>query len=238
MDNTQNEQNEVKNQPSSSGSGNQILARLENYFEANRKVVLYGAGGLLLLLALYFGAKQFYFEPMEEEAEVAVFNAERLFRLDSLESALNGGADFMGLQAVADEYGSTKAGNRAAYMCGVIFMNQGKFDDAIEYFSKYDLDDVMVSAFAKGGIGDAYSEKGEYEKAADYYMEAANSQKNTFTTPLYLKKAGLVYEETKAYDKSLKAYETIKFDYQKSSEASDIDKYIGRVKGFLGSAAE
>jgi tetratricopeptide (TPR) repeat protein len=236
--NNQNEETEVKSQTSSPSSGNQFLSRIEDFFETNRKMVLYGAGGILLVVALYFGYKQLYLAPLEEEAELAIFNAERLFRNDSLDAALKGGPDFQGLQSIADEYGSTKAGNRASYMSGVVLLRQGNFDDAISYFEGYDLDDVMLTVFSKGGIGDAYSEKGEFEKAAEYYTAAANADKNVFTTPYFLKKSGLVYEELKQYDKALKAYETIKYDFEKAPESTDIDKYIGRVKGLLGSASE
>jgi tetratricopeptide (TPR) repeat protein len=42
---------------------------------------------------------------------------------------------------------------------------------------------------AYGALGDAYSEKEEYENALQYYTKAANVSANQLTTPIYLMKA-------------------------------------------------
>ena len=48
-------------------------------------------------------------------------------------------------------------------------------------------------------------------------------------SPIYLKKAGLAYENLKEYGKAVEAYKSIKEKYYNSMEASDIDKYITRA---------
>jgi TolA-binding protein len=82
---------------------------------------------------------------------------------------------------------------------------------------------------AKGAIGDAYLEKGDLSKGAAYYLEAANQDDNDLTSPLFLFKAGQTYELLGNYSEAIRAYERIKEDYPKSSEARNIDKYIGRA---------
>ncbi len=54
--------------------------------------------------------------------------------------------------------------------------------------------------------------------------------KNKFTTPVFLKKAGLVYEELKQYGKAVEVYELIKKDFKDTQEGQEMDKYIARAR--------
>ncbi len=88
----------------------------------------------------------------------------------------------------------------------------------------------MVGPMATGAIGDAYMELGESDKAITYYLEAAGQDDNDFTTPLFLLKAGQVYELTENYDEALDVYNRIKDDYKMSNEGRSIEKYIARAE--------
>ena len=109
-------------------------------------------------------------------------------------------------------------------------MRTGQYEDAIENLEKFDAEDIMIATMALGAIGDCYVELDNYEKAASFYLKAGQRKKNAFTSPIYLRKAGIVFEDLKKYDKALKAYETIKKDYPTSEEAKAIEKYITALK--------
>jgi TolA-binding protein len=79
-------------------------------------------------------------------------------------------------------------------------------------------------------LGDAYSELKDYDNAATYYKKAAGKSPNEFTTPLFLKKLGLVYEQQKDFEAALKSYKQIKENYTKSAEAATIEALIARVE--------
>jgi TolA-binding protein len=68
------------------------------------------------------------------------------------------------------------------------------------------------------------------KEAVSFYLKAGERKKNSFTSPLYLKKAGMVMEDLQQYDKALKTYENIKMDYPESEEGKQIDKYIAALK--------
>ncbi len=87
----------------------------------------------------------------------------------------------------------------------------------------------LIAPLAEGAIGDAYVELGELNKGAKHYMKAARMSKNKLTSPVFLKKAGIVFEETQEYRDALDAYNTIKNDFSDTQEAQDIDKFIARV---------
>jgi TolA-binding protein len=88
----------------------------------------------------------------------------------------------------------------------------------------------MVASVALGAIGDCYLELDDKEKAASFYLKAGQRKKNSFTSPLYLRKAGLVFENLQQYEKALKAYETIEKDYPETEEGRQIKKYIAALK--------
>ena len=88
-------------------------------------------------------------------------------------------------------------------------------------------DDITV--FLEDLIGDFYVNMGNTKEGISYFEKAAKEADNEVISPIYLKKAGIAYENLKEYDKAVKAYTTIKDKYYTSMEASDIDKYITRA---------
>jgi tetratricopeptide (TPR) repeat protein len=82
-------------------------------------------------------------------------------------------------------------------------------------------------------LGDAYSELKEYNKAVTFYKKAADKNKNTFTTPLFLKKLGLVYEDQTEFKSAADTYKKIKTNYPESVEAASVDAFIARAEARL-----
>ena len=89
--------------------------------------------------------------------------------------------------------------------------------------------DNMISPAIVGLIGDCYVNMGDVKEGVSYFEKAAKAADNEVVSPVYLKKAGLAYENLKEYDKAVQAYKSIKEKYYNSMEASDIDKYITRA---------
>jgi TolA-binding protein len=71
---------------------------------------------------------------------------------------------------------------------------------------------------------------GEFEKATSAYRSGIDKYKNNFSSPIMLKKLGIVYEEMGDLDKALEAYRNIENVYPDSPEGREIKKYIGRVE--------
>jgi len=84
-----------------------------------------------------------------------------------------------------------------------------------------------------GMLGDAYCELKDYNKAITFYKKAVDKAPNTFTSPLFLKKLGLVYEEQKDYKAASETYNKLKTEYPDSNEASMITAYIARVEAHM-----
>lgn len=209
----------------------EAYSKTEKYVDENRNTLFIIAGILVVLFAGYFAVTRLYLEPKNKEGMDLLWKAEYWFQIDSLDKALTGNESYYGFEYVADEYSSTNAGKLASYYAGVIYLKKGDFQAAIDNLENADLDDAVVGAMAEGSLGDAYVELGNYDKALSYYDDAISHSKNNLTAPMYLKKAGLIYEDQGKYAEALKNYERIKNDFPKSNEARSIDSYIARVGG-------
>lgn len=220
------------------------LGGLEDFYEANKKVITYGGGALVGIIALLSFYKLYWLPTQEAEAVNESYIAQSYFEKDSFNVALNGGISvrtpedpnktMMGFKDIADNYSGTKNGNLANYYAGICLLRTGKFQDAIEYLEKYSGDDEMLAPIAIGAIGDANMELNNTDEAIKFYLKAAGKSTNNFTTPYLLKKAALAYEVKGDFKEALGIYERLKNEYSASTEAREIEKYIARANVSAG----
>ncbi|HDZ41990.1 MAG TPA: tetratricopeptide repeat protein [Bacteroidetes bacterium] len=207
----------------------ETLTRTEQFLESNWKPITYGLAVIVLIVGIVWLVNR-RIDKKAEEALSQMYVAEDYFNIDSLNLALYGDGNYLGFIDIADEYKFTRPGNLANYYAGLCFLWTGQYEDAIDYLEKYKKRNQTISIEAIGCTGDAYVELGDTDKGIDYYLRAANYSESSFYTPLYLLKAGQLHELEGRYDKALVLYERIKEEYPESTEGSNIDKYIARVK--------
>lgn len=209
----------------------ETISKAEHYIEENKKSLSVIIGAVVLLVGGYFAWTKLYIAPMEAEAQGQMFMAERYFEKDSLDKAINGDGQFYGFKDIIENYGLTTSGNLAHMYLGLCYLHKGQFEDAITELKEYDNgDDIMLGPISIGAMGDAYSELGKPEEAIDQYIKASSANKNNFTTPIYLMKAGLLYETQNKFAEAIKLYEQLKTDYPESREGREVEKYISRAK--------
>ncbi|HPG32309.1 MAG: tetratricopeptide repeat protein [Lentimicrobiaceae bacterium] len=209
----------------------EALSKTEVFIEKNQKLLTIILGSIAILVLAYFAFQRFYLIPKEKEAQSQMFMAEKYFEQDSLKLALNGDGMYPGFLQIIDDYGMTKSAKLAHYYSGIILLNEGKYQEAIDHLEKFSIKDVLVAPMAKGAIGDAYMELGKTADAAGYYLKAADLSKNDFTSPVFLQKAAWAFEDAGKKEDALKAYERIRTEYPRSNEARDVEKYVTRLKG-------
>jgi len=209
------------------------FSKTELFIEENKKSLTLIVLTIIALVGGYFAWKYWYVAGQEVEAQKEMFTAESYFEKDSLDKAINGDGEFLGFVDIADKYSITASGNLAQYYLGISYLRKGAYEKAIEHLTKFDSDDQIIAPIAIGAIGDAHHELGQAEEAATYYLKAAEKNTNNFTTPVYLQKAGLAYEEMKNYTDALKVYKRIKTDFLETTEGRSIDKYIARAEALI-----
>lgn len=208
----------------------EFVSKSERFIENNSKKIIYGIIAVALVVGAILGFKHGYLIPQEKKAAAAIFKGEQYFAKDSFNLALNGnGADFLGFEGIIDKYGSTASGNLAKAYAGICYFKMGDTKNAIAKLKSFSGDDSMISPAIVGLIGDCYVNMGDVKEGVSYFEKAAKKADNVVISPVYLKKAGIAYENLKQYDDAVKAYTTIKEKYYNSTEAADIDKYIARA---------
>jgi tetratricopeptide (TPR) repeat protein len=221
--------NKKDENPTTISNVEETLTRTEHYLEENYKTLLIGLGIIVLCVGLFWLGK-IYLNKRNNEAQSQMFQAERYLEMDSLKLALNGDGNYLGFLDIAKDYKLTHAGNLAKYSAGICYLHLGNYNEAIEFLNKYSKKDKVIGSLAIGATGDAYVELGNLEKGAALYIEAADFAKNSFNTPLFLMKAGEIYELTSKFPEALKIYQRIEDEYPESTEGNTIEKYIARVK--------
>jgi TolA-binding protein len=205
------------------------LEGVEHWFEQNPKTVIGITAALLLVIGGFFGYR-YYMGGQDAQAQKEMFQAVRYFEADSLNLALNGDGNNLGLLQIIEDYGRTDAGNLANYYTGFIYLKQAKFPLAIFHLEDFSSSDLLVQARAYSLMGDAYMEQKDFENAARYYDKAAGYKPNKEFTPTYLMKAALAYEKLNNTDKAKAAYQTIIEKFWDSSELQNARKFKARLE--------
>ena len=201
-------------------------------FEENKNLVSYALVGLLVLVGGYIIYRQMVMIPKEQDAIEQMAQAQVQFERDSFALALtNPGQGFPGLVDIADQYSGTKAGNLALYYAGVSYLHLGQYDAAIDYLKDFSPAGDVTPAMLAGVLGDAYSEKNDFDQALSNYRKAVSKSKNPLIGAYYLKKVGMLSERQGDKEAAREAYQTIKEEYSETPVANDIDKYLVRVQG-------
>ena len=207
----------------------QSLTKTEQFLEENYKALLIVLGVIVAVVGIVWLGKM-YLNKRNDEAESQVYQAERYLEMDSLNLALYGDGNYLGFLDIAKDYKHTATGNMAQFSAGICFLQLGEYEEAINFLNKYSKKDKVIGSLAIGAIGDAYIELGDFDKGVIKYIEAADYANNTFNSPIFLMKAGEIYELNSNYSDALKVYERIENDYPESTEGTTIEKYIARVK--------
>lgn len=206
-------------------------SRSQSFFEENQKVIL---GGITVILVFVIGFILYHNlirKPREAEAVNAIYMAEMQFERDSFENALlNPGAGNMGFLDIIDEYKRTPTANLAKYYAGISYLKLGRYEAAVSYLEDFKAKGKITPITKYGALGDAYSELEQYNKAISAYKKAADAGNNSFLTPYYLKKLGMLYEHQEKYKDALTAYHRIRDNYPDSPDGYNIEKYIDNIE--------
>ena len=206
------------------------LTKTEQFVEDNSKIISYVVGGIIIVVAAYLGFNKFYIQPKEDEAISQMFMAENYFEKDSFNLAINGDGNYLGFLDIIDDYGMTKSANRAKYYTGISFLYLGQYEDALDYLNDFETDDLLLAPVAEGAKGDAYLELGETDSALKQYKKAYAASDNELTAPVYMMKAANLLESMDELEDALALYEGIKAEYPQTTEGTNAERYIARIK--------
>ncbi len=207
------------------------VSQSEAFILKNRKLLIAGIVAIIVIVGGAFAAKYLYFDPRSEKADTMLALGETYFETRDYEKALNGdGKGYLGYVKIADQYGSTDAGNLANLYAGLCYAQQGKTKEAIKFLEAFDTqDDVTISPAALSALANCYATDKQLDKAVETFKKAAELSGENNMAPICLKQAAEILESQNKKDEALRLYQEIKDKYMTSITANDIDKYIERV---------
>ena len=215
----------------------EAMDKTQDFFERNNKIIIGVLVAIVVIVAAYFGYTKLIKEPREQKALTAMYEAQYTFESEeaNYELALNGESKNggpAGFLDVVEQYGSTPAGNLATHYAGVCYLKLGDFNNAEKYLSKYKATkgapNAIINALNLGLQGDVKVQLQEYDRAVNLYKKAVDEADNNLTTPMMLKKLGLVYIKQGKQAEAKSVFERIILEYPQSVEARDAAKYISK----------
>ena len=212
----------------------------EAFFLKYKKAIVIAVVAVIVIIAGVFGYISQISGPREDKASTLLGKGQTYFQNEMYEQALNGdGAGYVGFKKIADEYGSTDAGNLANLYAGLCYANLGKWAEAEKSLDAFSSKgDMMISPAAEAALGDAYAHLnkldqavGAFKKAASMADDKAEDDANNSLSPTFLIKAGEILESQGKKAEALAVYQDIKNKYVNSMlvQNSEIDKYIERA---------
>ncbi len=201
------------------------------YFDENRsRVITFGAVLIGVIVLVYF-----YINNQNENNRLAGLQLARIMSLydqGSYLEAIEGkeGTDIVGLKKIVEEYGSTNNGELAKIYLANSYSFLGKNDEALEYYEDYSGSIETYKATALAGQAGIYSDRKEYEKAADLYLKASKVSDDNPLNPEYMLNAGINYLNSGNEEEAKELFETIRKDYPTSTAFREVDRYLSQIQ--------
>jgi TolA-binding protein len=210
-------------------------SKSEQFVEDNiKKISMFVAGGIAIIVA----AAWFLMSSADAEVEdqKMIYKAQYYYSLDSLDLALFGddsalvNEDLIGFDALTKELQSSKVKNLNFFYVGSINLQNGEYQQAVDYLSDFSSDNDLLLSRAKCLLGDAYMELAEadqnYSSAIESYTEATELASNKSFTPGYMLKLALAQELSGAADAAIATYEKLINNFPNGlQEVTEAKKY-------------
>lgn len=200
-----------------------------HFIEKYGKQLGIAIAAVLVIVFGVMGYKNLISEPREAAGDDAIAGVQKaLSQQDSASVATL----LKEAQKVADEYGSTAAGNLSHLYAGIALYNQGKYQAALDEFKSFDeCDDQNVSSTVYAAMGDCQACLKQYEDAVKNFKKAADKAGSENLKVMHLIKAGEICEfalNDKAQALEIyNAANACKASYQVQS--GQLDAYIQRA---------
>ncbi len=201
-----------------------------SFLKRNLTAVL--AATVLVILVLGGGIfYYFYSQARQVEAQELLVNAEQAFQQGEFETALWGDDVQLrvGLLEIIDNYGRTSAGNLARYYAAVAEAELGNYDDALRYIERFDPPRGILGVGPISFHAVVLSNLGEYSRAADVFVKAAEWDINEATTPQNLFNAAQAAMEADEVARATQLVSRILSDYEDSQVADQARRLEGML---------
>jgi tetratricopeptide (TPR) repeat protein len=201
-----------------------------NFFEKYKnKVFTYGAVLVVAAAVVYF-----YLNQKSENDEKAGLELSRIMSLYDqglFLEAIEGrqGTNIIGLKRLVEEYNGTENGETAKIYLANSYSFLSNYDEAFKFYEDYSGSIDYFEAASLAGQASYYAMKGDYEKAANFYLNASKQSKINSQNPDYMLNAGIYFLKIGDKEESKILFNQIKEEYAASLAYREVDKYLALV---------
>lgn len=201
------------------------------FLQDNLRTVIIAASSVFVVGLLIY----FYVSNAKSENETAFASLSQImpvYEQGNYQLAIDGAPEqnVLGLKAIVEQNGSTEAGEMAKIMLANSYFALGKYDEALKLYEDYSGSNDLYEAAAFAGRASYAEYKKEFDKAAEFYKDAAGvSDKNAANADYLIKAAANLIEAGKNAD-AKELLLKVQKDYSDSPYSQDVDKYLSQVE--------
>ena len=184
----------------------------------NKKIIIWSAVAIVAVLAIAGGLYWSHYSGTKKANEA----------IGKADMEQNDSIRFEMYKKIADD-ADYDANNRARIMVAGHLYKDGKYQEALNYLDKADMNGERLEAGICLLKGDCYANLNKLDDALGCYNDALKkADNNPAIMPYVMLKLANVYRAQKKYDKEYEEYLQIQSQYP--AFMGDIDKYVERAK--------
>jgi tetratricopeptide (TPR) repeat protein len=205
--------------------------KVQGFLDQYKKLISGVALGVLAAVLVGWGYMAFIKKPKEKNAQVQIIRAQQYFEMDSFNLALNGDGQYLGFEAIIDQFGGTKAGMGARLYAGISALYTGDFQKAVDHLDRFKTSDALLNARKYGCLADAYAELDNMDAALSNYQKAVKAAPdNEILTPGYLLRLAKVQEIQGKKEDAAASYKQLSDNFPESMEGKAAEKELARLE--------
>lgn len=201
------------------------------YFDVYKNQVYVGVAIIVVIIVaiVYFTGQS---KVKQVEATSALAKASQQYNSSNFQAVIQGSntPGVPSLAEVADKYSGTEAGEIARIYLANSYYYTGDIENALKHYKKYSGSNRLYKASSLAGIAACYEVMEDFERAAKYFRDAANTYPNNVLNSQYLLSGAINSIKAKDYKTAKSLLETLKDKYAQSQEARDADRYLAEIE--------
>ena len=201
-----------------------------NFFEKYQsKIFIYVGVLVVVAAAVYFYENQKIIN--DDKAALELSRIMPLFDQGAYLEAIEGkqGTNIMGLKNLVEEYSGTENGETAKIYLADCYSFLGNYEEAFKYYKDYDGGIDYFEAASLAGQAGYYAMNGDFDKAANLYLNASKQSQVNSQNPDYMLNAGICFLKIGENDEAKILFNKIKEDYSTSLANREVDKYLAAI---------
>ncbi len=200
--------------------------KAQDFYRLYQKWVHYGILAVVVLISLgiYIANSK---QEAEEKASVELARGKAAYQNEDYDVAIDI------LSALTSDFSGTRAAAMGTLYLAKAYLAKKDYEQAEAYFRKYldDYgDDPILKTAAAMGIAVVYDERGDFEKAAELYEEAAQMDKDSFKSNELLLAAARCYKLAGKKDEAARVLEDLLERKPTGQVATEARLYLSELR--------